>query len=113
LYVKKKEHGPKVEPHKLDRTGAWCIVADSLWVNVYAPLGEFNLGPDRTICPGDALQLAAPSGYHSYRWQNSDTARAIVVRQKGTYSVEVTDFCGNIKSDTVIQVANEGLQVGT
>ena len=47
------------------------------------------------------LQLKAPFKYQSYLWSNGSTSSRIYVNQPGTYWVTVTDFMGNISSDTI------------
>ncbi len=42
-----------------------------------------------TLCQGESVTLAAPSGY-SYLWSNGSTAQSIVVSASGQYSVTVS-----------------------
>ena len=46
-----------------------CERVDSITVYVNEP-GGIDLGPDRTICAGDTLQISVP-GYENYRWSGS------------------------------------------
>lgn len=52
-----------------------------------------NLGPDRTICPGDTLQLN-PGTFDSYTWADGSTNSSVTVHQQGVYTVTVTNGCG-------------------
>lgn len=62
------------------------------------------------LCPGDSLTLIA-SGGSSYLWNNTSTNNSIVVFNQGTYSVDVSGFCGtssasvNVTSDTPPQIS--------
>jgi PKD repeat protein len=46
------------------------------------------------FCQGDSTVLEAPEGYLRYRWNTGDTTRRIVVKQAGTYRVEVVSAAG-------------------
>jgi len=57
------------------------------------------------LCVGDSLELVAPRGYASYRWNTGESGSRIVVRSAGEYWVEVEALEGcRGKSDTVIVV---------
>lgn len=45
-------------------------------------------------CVGDSIVLSAPEGYSSYRWSDSSTKSSIIVRNSGTYTVQVSDASG-------------------
>ena len=46
-----------------------CERLDSITVYVNIP-GGFDLGPDRTLCPGDTFGISVP-GFENYRWTGS------------------------------------------
>jgi len=46
-----------------------CERLDSITVFVNIP-GGFDLGPDRTLCPGDTFRISVP-GFENYRWSGS------------------------------------------
>lgn len=90
-----------------------CVLADSIFLTVHQPVGDFSLGKDTTLCQGDSIRLSAPPGLKRYRWQSGDTTSSIRVKSKGTYGVRAWDFCGNEKSDTVIvNISNQQFAVG-
>lgn len=60
-----------------------------------------DLGPDRTVCAGDSVTLDAGGGYISYHWSDGSTSSIIPVGATGVYTVNATDACGRIQSDTV------------
>jgi len=69
----------------------------SYYVSQYDAL---NLGPDRSICPGDSILLDAGFGRTSYLWNTGDTSQSIWVKNQGLYWVQATeDSC--ILSDTI------------
>lgn len=51
-----------------------------------APITEFSLGRDTTICFG-SYKLSAPSGWQEYTWNTGETTREINVTKAGTYYV--------------------------
>jgi hypothetical protein len=69
-----------------------------------------TLGPDLTVCSGDAVSLSASPGFSSYLWQNGATVAAILVSQPGTYWVEAKDLCFNTKRDTMVIFAGDESQ---
>ena len=62
--------------YKAQTPGAYSVtVADycnnqySAAVNLLAPLPvNFDLGPDKTICPGDTITVTPPTGFSNYVW---------------------------------------------
>jgi hypothetical protein len=66
------------------------------------PRPAVNLGPDRALCPGTALRLAAPDAPgNTYRWQDGSTASSFTVREPGLYAVAVVNGAGCLRRDTV------------
>jgi len=70
-------------------TTACQTLQDSITVD-YAL--DFSLGRDTTLCQGQDLTLRAPAGRGgaTYRWQDGSAQDTYVVREAGTYSVQVT-----------------------
>jgi subtilase family serine protease len=69
-----------------------CSDSASIFVNVVpqpqAP--TISLSND-TICPGDTVALTANGAAGTYRWNNGETGRTILVQQSGFYNVTLTD----------------------
>ena len=62
-----------------------------------------DLGPDQTLdCTTTSLVLDASMDFESYLWSTTETTNTITVTEGGTYSVTVTDVCGNTQTDEVI-----------
>ncbi|NOX84545.1 MAG: T9SS type A sorting domain-containing protein [Chlorobi bacterium] len=59
-----------------------------------------NLGNDTTIYEGQSLTLDAGNSGSQYIWSTGDTTRTITVSETGSYSVLVTNACGE-DSDTI------------
>lgn len=54
-----------------------------------------NLGNDTVLCIGESLVLDAGNPGNSYLWSpNGETSSTITVTTSGTYSVEVSNWCG-------------------
>ena len=79
------------------------FTSDTLNQTIYIPVSitKPNLGPDRSICPGDTLLLRAFQPGATYEWQDSLTTDSIyVVTKPGTYWVQVSNGCG-VRTDSV------------
>ncbi|MDT8323499.1 MAG: T9SS type A sorting domain-containing protein [Bacteroidota bacterium] len=59
-----------------------------------------------TFCEGDSVVLEAPLGYAGYHWSSGETVHRIVVRDAGSYSVEVftRDGCDGRSDEVVVTV---------
>lgn len=60
------------------------------------------LGNDTTIIYGDTLTLDAGAGYTEYDWSTGATSQTIDVKEKGTYSVVVTNQYGCTGGDAIV-----------
>ncbi|MCF6172048.1 MAG: T9SS type A sorting domain-containing protein [Bacteroidales bacterium] len=60
-----------------------------------------NLGNDTTIIQGQSIILDAGNNGSLYLWSTGDTTQTIVVTTSDTYSVDVSNFCGE-DSDTIL-----------
>ena len=73
-----------------------------------SPLAPFlSLIGDPTFCEGDSVEIVAPFGASAYNWRpGGQTTQSIVVKQSGTYSVEIANQfnCFSPSTDTTITV---------
>jgi hypothetical protein len=69
-------------------------------VTVSNPIGQVNIGNDITQCGGTVTLNAGNPGAANL-WSNGSTNQTIVVSSTGTYSVDVTNACGTVTSNTV------------
>jgi hypothetical protein len=53
-----------------------------------------SLSGTTTLCQGDSLVISAQSGYSSYKWSTGESTTSIVVKQSGSYTVQVTSAGG-------------------
>lgn len=68
---------------------AGCIKRDSIMVS-FKPIPFFNLGPDASVCAGDAIILnASVTGAPGYLWSTGATTSTIQANQVGIYWCEV------------------------
>jgi gliding motility-associated-like protein len=77
------------------------IVSKKIYV---APLPDFDLGNDTSICDKDNLLLKADNGI-SYLWNDGSANSSLMVQSPGTYYVEVKNQYGCNAYDT-IQIQN-------
>ncbi len=90
-----------------------CLVKDSALISINA-LPTVNIGPDKSICFGDSLQLKGGSGFRSYLWSNGAQTTTIYVKQIGLYTLRITDANGCAARDsmhinTIIPLPDAGL----
>lgn len=60
-----------------------------------------QLAPATSYCENDSLILA-PGSFLSYLWQDGSTADHYIVRTPGTYTVTVSNACGNTTRSTTV-----------
>ncbi len=84
----------------VDVTVGICTTRDQVTVSNYT-LPTVNLGPDKELCEGQALELNAFYQGATYKWQDGSTAPTFTVTKAGTYSVEVTSAEGCTKIDEI------------
>ncbi len=79
-----------------------CSATDSVFA-VFLPWPEIFLGNDTAICSGEVLILD-PGEYISYLWQDNNTSQFYTVTQTGTYSVTVSNGCGEATDAIYVEV---------
>jgi gliding motility-associated-like protein len=77
------------------------LMKDSVYVTVLKAPATLNLGPGKSLCPGNTIVLNAHKGYASYLWQDGSTDSVFTVTKAGLYYVMTTDACGGIYRDTL------------
>ncbi len=84
-----------------------CSDTDTLIVLEYAA-PSINLGLDTSYCKGDSfvLELDAKNPGAKYTWNDNSDTRTFIVRNAGTYSVQIEDIWSCINSDTIIVTEN-------
>jgi serine protease len=71
--------------------------------NARAVLGQFN-GGALTICPGETVRLAAPSGHNSYSWTNGGNSAVGIISTPGPHAVTVFNAFGCGATSTAFTV---------
>ncbi|MEM1215368.1 MAG: M43 family zinc metalloprotease, partial [Bacteroidota bacterium] len=73
-----------------------------------------DLGPNLTLCEAGVITLNAGGGFASYRWSTLETDTIITTVEEGTYSLTVTDICGEEQTDemTIDFIDAVGIDLG-
>jgi|GEM_PF-2508553 len=57
-----------------------------------------------TFCAGDSVLLDGGGGYNTNLWSSGDTTQTIVVDKSGTFTLTVTNHCGNSSDQITVTV---------
>ncbi|MFT3885936.1 MAG: hypothetical protein QM724_11050 [Flavobacteriales bacterium] len=85
-----------------------CTASDSRTITVQ-PLPVFDLGLDRTVCPGTSVTFDATTADAGYRWSDGSTAATLTTDVPGTYGVDVT--VGTCTAHDQVQLSNFSLPI--
>lgn len=79
-----------------------------------SPDAALSLVGSTNLCQGDSLVLSVPPG-NTYRWSTGETGASIVVRQSGTYHVEVRDggACVGLSPKVEVEVSPDIPSIST
>jgi gliding motility-associated-like protein len=80
-------------------------ISNIVVVSVSNPIAQVNIGNDVTQC-GGTVTLNAGNPGSTYLWSNGLTNQTILVSTSGIYSVDVTNACGTVTSNSVNIVIN-------
>ncbi|HEX2899396.1 MAG TPA: PKD domain-containing protein, partial [Bacteroidia bacterium] len=82
-----------------------CFGTDTIQLNAI-PAPSINLGPDLTLCNGNASTIGVPSvPGETYLWSTGDTTNTISVNANGTYAITVSNGIGCTDIDEVVVTA--------
>ena len=93
--------------YTLNIKNEYCNVNSTpIVVNVIAkPSNKVNVSGNLTFCQGDSVKLTA-EGIGSYMWSNGKTSKEIVVKDAGTYTLNIkNDYC-NVNSSPIVVSVN-------
>ena len=93
--------------YSLNIKNDYCNVNSTpIVVNVIAkPSNKVNVSGNLTFCQGDSVKLSA-DGMGSYMWTNGKTSKEIVVKDAGTYTLNIkNDYC-NVNSSPIVVSVN-------
>lgn len=102
----------------VNQAGTYYVTVEDYCGNLSSDTIDFTfangaaveLGPDKTVCSYQPIELDAGPGYRTYLWQNGLTSRKIKVNTPGVYSVMVTNETGCKAYDTLIVKEGECFQ---
>ena len=97
----------EVGTYSLNIKNEYCNVNSTpIVVNVIAkPSNKVNVSGNLTFCQGDSVKLSA-DGMGSYMWTNGKTTKEIVVKDAGTYTLNIkNDYC-NVNSSPIVVSVN-------
>ncbi len=78
-----------------------CLT-DTLLDTLYVPRSPIiDLGPDTTLCNRDTLSFKANTRFFETLWNNGSKDSLLRIVNSGTYSVQVSNFCG-VDYDTIV-----------
>ncbi len=80
---------------------------DQIVVTFHQNKLNVNLGADTLKLCALPYTLQAGNSGNSYLWSDGSTADSLVVTEAGTYSLTVTDSCGNQASDEIVLILNQ------
>jgi gliding motility-associated-like protein len=64
-----------------------------------------------TICKGEEAVINASSNINDVNWSNGVTGNQIIVNQPGKYTATVTNECGSMSKQTVLQVESPEVKI--
>lgn len=82
------------------------IASDVVQVDFGVAITPIDFGPDVSLCPGEQIVLHALNPGADHLWQDGTTADSLIVNSSGTYSVLVSDYCGQT-TDTIAVIVND------
>ncbi|MCB0409546.1 MAG: PKD domain-containing protein [Flavobacteriales bacterium] len=82
--------------------------SDTITVAVDSFSVQTSLGPDKTVCQGERINLIVGSGITNYLWSTNDTINQTTVDTAGTYWLQTTNINGCVAYDTV-QITVNGI----
>lgn len=83
-------------------TKGLCTNSDTLWVDT-AIVPSVYLGEDTLLCVGDALEMSSINSNANYAWSTGATDSIIWVSEAGTYWLDVTNICGTVRDEIVLE----------
>ena len=86
------------------------LSTDEITVEVLTIPEPFDLGEDVYLCYDTELELSFDPTLGDFLWQDMSTSSTYVIYQEGTYSLTISNQCGNV-SDAIIVTGLESPEV--
>lgn len=95
----------------LQASNACGTAADTIYVTSLK-VPEVDLGEDRELCAYDTLHLTNRLHLENYQytWSTGATTPQVVAEQAGSYSVQVTNKCGTVTDEIVVNPKTAGCE---
>jgi uncharacterized repeat protein (TIGR01451 family) len=87
-----------------------CIQADSIQITSLS-LPQVAISGALSLCEGDSIELAVPTGFASYLWSNGSNGNQIFIANAGVYSVTILDSNGCRNSDSTTISVNTAPEI--
>ncbi len=78
----------------------FCFNSDSIIIST-SPIPEFNIGTDTGFCSYDSVLVSVEYENAHFLWNTGDTTNSIIVKQSGTYILQITDSLSCKNADTI------------
>jgi len=78
------------------------VTTDQIIVTVLNPPAPFSLGADAILCSGDVISYSFDPTLGSFLWQDNTTSSSYIINAGGQYSLTITNTCGEISDDVVV-----------
>jgi len=75
------------------------ISSDTIEIAYASPPAPFSLGPDTFLCPGDFLLYQFDPSLGDFEWQDHDDSSMYTIDDEGSYSLTITNMCGEASDD--------------
>jgi gliding motility-associated-like protein len=82
-----------------------CIASDTIEVD-YRTTPFFDLGPDSLVCSGEETTLSTNKPFYEHIWSTGSSSPSITIDNAGTYSVTVSNECGQYSDEISISTKN-------
>ena len=76
---------------------------DEIEVFVQTELPDVELGADQILCEGETYSLDVTNEFANYSWSNGSTNPTLDVTTTGLISVDVTNSCGTVSDQVMIE----------
>ena len=80
--------------------------SDQVLVKVLDPPAPFNFGDDFSLCQDDEHIFSFDPALGDYTWQDGNTSSTYIASTAGTYSLSISNQCGMVSDEIIINEAN-------
>ena len=115
------QDGSSSSTYTIDATGQYIasidngcvVVADTINVLVVDPPSPVSLGDQLILCPGEVIQYDFDPLLGEFLWQDGSTASSFTIIEEGSYSLTLSNMCGDASDDVeVVEVTPPLFDIG-